>query len=198
MRLVFLVVFIGLVTILIGSFLSPDDLKECTNGPSGEGSCRRVDAIIAISGGDTTARTNEAISLYKSGWAPRLVFSGAAEDTSGPSNAAVMRKIALGAGVPDSAIMIDEFSQTTKQNAQETTGLLEGEDISSVILVTSGYHQRRASLEFKKHLEDVKVLSHPADSDSNWSVWWWLTPFGWYLALGEIVRIVMFYLGATR
>ena len=44
----------------------------------GEGDCRKADAIVVVSGGDTNARTDEAIKLYKEGWAPLIVVSGAA------------------------------------------------------------------------------------------------------------------------
>ena len=82
----------------IGAYLGPDDLRGCTEPTQDGGACDEADAIIALSGGDTNARANEAIRLYKLGWAPIIIFSGAAADPSGPSNAAAMRKIALGEG----------------------------------------------------------------------------------------------------
>lgn len=191
-----LVAIVGVL--LIGAYLGPDDLAGCPERPNREADCEAADVIVAVSGGDTTARTEEAIDLYHNGWAPRLVFSGAAEDTSGPSNAAVMRAIAVAQGVPEEVITIEEFGQTTKQNAKETANLLGGSPVSSMILVTSGYHQRRTSLEFSRHFKEVEIRNHPVGQDRQWSRWWWLTPVGWYLALGELVRIVMFYLGVTK
>lgn len=198
MRIIPLIIFVIISIFLITRFLGPDDLDGCTSGPSIDGKCQAVDVIVAVSGGDTTARTVEAIKLYQEGWAPKLVFSGAAEDKNSPSNAAVMRGIALASGVPESAISIDEFGRTTKQNAEETADLLQSEGIQSMILVTSAYHQRRTSLEFQQRFEGVKILNHPVAQDSQWSMWWWMTPVGWYLALGELVRVVLFYLGVTR
>lgn len=179
-------------------YLGVDDLQQCSEVPSREGECQVADAIVAISGGDTTARTMEAVRLYQQGWAPRLVFSGAAQDKNSPSNAAVMRDIAKRAGVPEDVITIEEYSRTTKQNAEQTAELLKDDNLDSIILVTSGYHQRRARLEFQKQFGSIKVLSAPLENDRQWSSWWWMTPVGWYLAIGELARIILFYGGVTR
>lgn len=197
-RLLFLVILFVLSVVFITRFLGPDNLAKCTVGPTSSEGCEPADIIVAISGGDTTARTLEAIRLYEAGWAPKLIFSGAAEDKDSPSNAAVMRDIALRQGVPGEAILIDELGRTTKENALETAGLLRSNPVSSLILVTSGYHQRRASLEFEQKFKEVDIRSHPVSQDRQWSAWWWMTPGGWYLAMGELVRIVLFYLGVTR
>ena len=198
MRIVIFLVFFILSIVLVTRYLGPDNLAKCSAGPSAAEECQEADVIVAVSGGDTTARTVEAIKLYEAGWAPKLVFSGAAEDKDSPSNAAVMRSIALASGVPEGAISIDEYSRTTKQNAEETADLLKDKEITSMILVTSGYHQRRTSLEFGQRFKDVEIRSHPVAQDSQWSMWWWMTPMGWYLALGEIARVLLFYLGVTR
>lgn len=198
MRFIAALIFVAVSIALISRYLGPDDLADCSDSPSAEETCQAADVIVAVSGGDTTARTVEAIKLYKNGWAPRLIFSGAAEDENSPSNAAVMRGIAIASGVPDSAISIDEFGRSTKQNAEETADLLREDNIASMILVTSSYHQRRTSLEFQQRFADVDIRNHPVGQDSQWSFWWWMTPLGWYLALGELARIVLFYLGVTR
>lgn len=197
--LIIVVVVVAIVIASLGFYLAPNDLSSCSQGPTGEGKCKKADAIVAVSGGDTPARTKEAVRLYEQGWASSLIFSGAAQDKSGPSNAAVMRSDAISAGVPASAITIEEQGETTKQNADKTQQLLEEKDIRTVILVTSAYHQRRAGLEFSERSDGkVAIVNHPVASDKQWSVWWWLTPGGWYLALGEFIKIIMFYIGVTR
>jgi uncharacterized SAM-binding protein YcdF (DUF218 family) len=192
------VTFIVMV-LSINNYLAPNDLSGCDTEPSTtKSSCMAADAIIAVSGGDTTARTNEAVALYQNGWAPKLIFSGAAQDKSGPSNAEAMRRHAREAGVPDEDILTEEYGETTKQNAENTQTIFESNKISSVILVTSPYHQRRASLEFAKRSTGVSIRNHPAQNDSQWSSVWWATPSGWYLAISELVKIIAFYVGGTR
>lgn len=186
------------VVFAIGMYLSPNDLSGCGEKPNGTPPCERADAIVAISGGDTSARAAEAVRLYKAGWSDKLIFSGAALDKSGPSNAAAMSREAEAAGVPAEDIILEEFSETTKQNAVNTHDLFEILGIEKVILVTSGYHQRRANLEFTAYTTGVALRSHPVPADAHWSSWWWLTPHGWYLAISELVKIAIFYTGGGR
>lgn len=185
---------IGIIfTALISVYLQPNDLGDCGATPTVNVGCQKVDAIVAVSGGDTAARTSHAVNLYKNGWSDVLILSGAAQDKTGPSNAAVMKQLAIDAGVPDSAIYIDEYSETTKQNAENVKSIFEELNIKKVILATSGYHQRRASLEFNKRANDVTILNSPVVTDKDWSMWWWLTPRGWWLAVSETVKIGVFY-----
>lgn len=196
MKYVFLILIFFVVGIItaISIYLSPNDLKKCKNVES-VGSCSRADAIVVVSGGDTNARTDEAIKLYKQGWASKLIFSGAAADTSGPSNAEAMARRAFQAGVPSEAILTEEFSRTTAENALNTNKFIEEQAISRIILVTSSYHQRRASLEFGAIVgQSVDIVNHPAPVDKQWAgFWWWTTGIGWWLASGELIKIIAFY-----
>lgn len=196
-----IVLLVAAVTVTgIGAYLAPDGLSHCESRPTpGKQDCSKADAVVAISGGDTAARTAQAIELYDNGWADLLVFAGAAQDKSGPSNAEAMKRQAIGAGVPASAILIDETSETTKQNAANATNLFAENDIRSVILVTSAYHQRRAGLEFGQRAgSTIKIINHPVASDNQWSPWWWTTPIGWWLAGGELFKIGVFYAGGSK
>jgi uncharacterized SAM-binding protein YcdF (DUF218 family) len=197
--LAFITIFAAVIISAIGAYLGPDGLAHCDPYPSTHDDCQAVDAIVAISGGDTSARTAQAIDLYKHDWAQVLVFSGAAQDTSGPSNAEAMKRQAIDAGVPAADVLLDETSQTTKQNADNTVSLFTSRGIHSVILVTSAYHQRRAGLEFGQRAKNlIKIINHPIRTDDQWSPWWWLTPTGWWLALSELFKILVFYMGASR
>ncbi len=192
-------VMVAVVVTGISAFLGPDGLKDCGDYPTTQTDCQSTDAIVAISGGDTAARTAEAIALYKRQWAPLLVFSGAAADKAGPSNAEAMKRQALDAGVPAAAILLDETSQTTKQNADNSIALFTQRHIGSVILVTSAYHQRRAGLEFGQRAGGtIKIVNHPVSTDNQWSALWWTTPVGWWLAVTELFKILVFYMGGSR
>lgn len=186
---------------LVSVYLSPDDLRGCAAEGPDESNCQKADVIVAVSGGNTSIRTDEAIRLYKEGWADTLMFSGAARDTSGPSNAEAMKAQAIRAGVPAASIITESLARTTKQNAEQTKALLAtaGGGTRRVILVTSGYHQRRAGLEFRERAGDsIIIINHPTPSDPDWPTLWWLTPRGWWLAGGEISKITAFYLGQSQ
>lgn len=178
-------VIIGVVALLIGSFIVFVSFYLPLQDP-----LEKADVIIAVSGGDTSGRTKHAIDLYKEEWAPKLIFSGAAKDPKSASNAKVMMSMAVGQGIDPKAILIDEQSRDTKENAEKTRELVG--DKKTVILVTSDYHQRRAYKEFQRVLgEDVKIINAPA-KDKHWGrKSWFLKPYGWWISLTETVRAVL-------
>lgn len=188
-----------LIALIVGIsiYLQPNAFLGCSEKPLEGTNCQGADAIVVVSGGDTEARTAAGIRLYQNGWARTLIVSGAAQDKTGPSNALAMKRQALQAGIPDSAILIDEEAVNTQQNAENAQTLFEQNDFTDVILVTSGYHQRRASLEFNKRTNHVTVRDYPVMNDKDWSFFWWLTPRGWWLAGGEIAKIIAFYMGVS-
>lgn len=184
-----------LVIFVISLFLRVDSLSRCGSYPSDARGCQAADVVIAVSGGDTAGRAQQAIDLYQRGWGKKLIFSGAALDKSGPSNAEVMRTQALKQNVPRDDIIIEKLSESTSENAGNTAEILAEQKIASAIIVTSGYHQKRTLIEFERQSPDVDFRIQPSVSDRQWSIWWWTTPYGWYLAVSEVVKILVITFG---
>lgn len=177
-KLIWCIVIIAILVGTLTIYLSPID------------NLQKADAIVAISGGDTNARTMRAVELYHAGWAPKIIFSGAAADPESPSNAEVMKQIALGNGVPLKAILTDKQAKNTAQNASGSLDVLNDKGYKTIILVTSQYHQRRAFLQFaKKFGNSVRIINQPA-KDFYWNRWtWWMSLRGWFLTISELVKI---------
>ncbi len=191
------IVFVAII-ITLSIYLQPNSFIGCSAEPSETTGCTKADAIVVVSGGDTIARTQAGIDLYNKGWASSLVLSGAAQDKTGPSNAAAMKQQAVEAGIPETSIYIDEEAANTQENAENTQSIFTENSMNDIILVTSGYHQRRASLEFNKRADEtITIRNYPVIGDKDWSWYWWVTPRGWWLAGGEVIKIGAFHLGAT-
>lgn len=176
-KLVIVVVVLGVVFIFGASlYLSPQSKLE------------KADTIVVISGGDTDARINEGVALYMDGFSDKIIFSGAAAEGD-ISNASAMKNIAMRKGVPAKAILIEEDSKTTEENAKDVTKIVKIEGISSIILVTSPYHQRRAYEAFRGALgKDFKIINHSA-KDSRWrKADWWSNGEARFLTIGEIMK----------
>ncbi len=155
---------------------------------------QKADAIVVVSGGQTTTRAEKGIELYKKGYAPMIIFSGAALD-DGPSNAYQMQSQALVAGLPAQAILTDTDSQNTFQNATNTKRLLEDIGAKNIILVTSPYHQRRVHDTFSYVLGKGYEVQNASSVDNRWSKSeWWATDFGKYISLSEMQKMFYIYL----
>ncbi len=174
---VIIILLIIALPLFIGWYLSPQDPIE------------KADAIVTVSGGDTDARIEKTIQLFKEGWAPKIIFSGAAAEGN-ISNAESMRNIAVKMGVPTSAIIIEEDSKTTVENAEFTSKIITTKGYDSIILVTSPYHQRRTFELFQSNLgEDFKIINQSA-LDEEWrKKGWWESNIGRFLTIGELGKI---------
>ena len=188
------VVFIVSTTLIISD---KNRLTEiCPNYKKGECS-QKIDAGIAISGGNTALRTREAIEIFKSVEAKKLIFSGANSNPKVLSDARQMAILARKQGVLEEEILLEEKAQNTHQNAQFTARIIKQNGYKRIVLTTSKYHQTRARLEFEKALEGsgVEVISAPVSNDPDWSNLWWTNSRGWYLSMSELFGIFRFYIG---
>lgn len=151
----------------------------------------KADVIVAVSGGDTAARTAEAARLYNEGFAPKVIFSGAALDPNSPSNAKAMQLIAQKAGVKVEDIELDEAAMDTRQNALGVAAIVKRENYKSIILVTSPYHQRRVYTLFRKALGDEITIINNSSIDKLWRRSnWWATEYSRDLTISEAEKTV--------
>jgi uncharacterized SAM-binding protein YcdF (DUF218 family) len=97
--------------------------------------------------------------------APLIVFTGATSPTTRermPRGEAVhYRERALELGVPSSAILVEPQARNTGDNIRFSRELLEetGVDVSSVLLISKPYEERRAYATARKLWPDVEIVS---------------------------------------
>jgi uncharacterized SAM-binding protein YcdF (DUF218 family) len=174
----------GLITVIV-VFVAPGFLLEGPLEP-----LQPSDAIVVISGDEALARYRDGVRLYRAGWAPKLIFSGATWDGS-HSNADVMRGLALEDGVPDTAILVDPNGDDTYGNAVNTLDLMQANGLHSAILVTSPYHLQRAVLTFRGVFErsGIRVIGRSAP-DGEWrKTNWWMQTETRTLTLRELEKL---------
>ncbi len=129
---------------------------------------RHADAIVVFAGGvgestkaggGTPERLKEAIELYRTGQAPYLIFSSGYVYSF--LEAQDMRAQAIGQGVPASAIVLEERATNTYQNVTYVNEILRDRRWSTILLVSSPYHMRRATLAWRKAAPGVTVVQTP-------------------------------------
>jgi uncharacterized SAM-binding protein YcdF (DUF218 family) len=145
----------------------------------------KSDVIVILSGGryldgslndEALWRTMTGVRLYQQGLAPRLLFTGG--PCCGQSASALMSNLAAELGVPKSAILLEEQSLRTSENAIQSAAILRMNGMRSAILVTSPLHMRRAQLAF----EHAGVSVYPVRAEEK-NLW---------LLSGAVERLTLF------
>ncbi|MBQ1122252.1 YdcF family protein [Streptomyces sp. B15] len=105
------------------------------------------------------------VDLYQRGMASLIVFTGSTSLTTRermPRGEAVhYRERALELGVPDSAVLVETNARNTGENIHFSRALLEekGIDVSSVLLISKPYEERRAYATARKLWPGVEIVS---------------------------------------
>lgn len=131
--------------------------------------------VIVVLAGEETERVEHGAKLFKEGWArkDRMILAG------GPlvwryTWASLMKEHAIYLGIPKNAILLEDKSRTTEEDARFTKEVMNKHGYKSCILVTSPYHSRRATKIFRRIMGD-KIMVISAPSDESWfkfDEWW--------------------------
>jgi uncharacterized SAM-binding protein YcdF (DUF218 family) len=99
----------------------------------------------ATAGPALRRRVDTAVNLYRQGRARTLVMMGGRGSPEQDSEAAVMRRVAIDAGVRPGAILIEETSHSTAENLRNSLPLLR-EHCDTSLGVSDSYHLARTAL----------------------------------------------------
>jgi uncharacterized SAM-binding protein YcdF (DUF218 family) len=92
------------------------------------------------------ARVDHAVSLYKNGYAPKILMSGGTDRETNVNEAETMKKIAVDAGVPEADILLEKASTSTYENLEFSRTTITTAGLHSAIIVTDPYANARAGL----------------------------------------------------
>jgi uncharacterized SAM-binding protein YcdF (DUF218 family) len=110
--------------------------------------------LVDLAGG--ADRVWHASRLYKAGKAPLILLSGGSDPAySVMSEAQAMQVFLRDLGVPDSAMLLEQESRNTRQNAENSARKLHQRGLHRILLVTSALHMERALREFESQGLDV-------------------------------------------
>lgn len=133
-----------------------------------------ADVIVVLGGGTfsdgspspaTTRRVEHAVALYQKGLAPYLICAGGYTQQHPKSEAQACADLARQKGVPDSAILMEEVSTSTEENAIEVRKVMVAHGFKMALLVTDNFHMLRAEMLF--HRQGVNVILSPAQATTG-------------------------------
>lgn len=112
------------------------------------------------------ARVDQAVALYKEGFAPKILMSGGNDEEDKVNEAETMKKMAIKAGIPAEAILTEKESTSTYENFAYSKKVLNTAGLRSVIVVTEPYHNARAALVASK--SDYNYSISPTRTSPCW------------------------------
>jgi uncharacterized SAM-binding protein YcdF (DUF218 family) len=124
------------------------------DGQSQLDEARKVDALIVLGSAvwpgerpspSLAARTRHAIALFRAGYARRLILCGGLGQNP-PAEAEAMRRIAIAAGVPAEALVLDDTSHSTEENLAHAWQIMQARGWKSALIVSDPFHLLRAKL----------------------------------------------------
>jgi uncharacterized SAM-binding protein YcdF (DUF218 family) len=89
------------------------------------------------------ARLEHAVALYRAGVAPILVVTGGKLPGDRTTEAATARAYALGHGVPDKAILVEDRGRTTLESLRTVGAMLRDRGAGSAVFVSDRTHMLR-------------------------------------------------------
>ena len=151
---------------------------------------RPTDAIIVLTGG--TLRLEKGFELLSAKMAEKLLVSGVARGVQ-------MEEVLEAAGLTltdlDCCVTLGYMAEDTVSNAIESAVWIRSNKVTSIRLVTSGYHMPRSLLEFRATVPGVEIVPHPVFPEHVMVNEWWARPGTASLVIAEYNK---YLLAATR
>ena len=134
-------------------------------------------------GTESTRRVNAASEIWLQYPLAKVVFSGqqpgTKDDRAATRHGELSSAHAIQIGLDKSRMIIESASENTRQHPIEALKLSGVKPNTKIAIVTSDFHLRRASGEFKKYFSDVK--SFGTDDTTNSISWLDFVPLATHL-----------------
>lgn len=110
-----------------------------------------------------------------------LLASGGDPGQKGKAEADVLKQELMALGIPEASIMTESRSKNTFENAQFSSAVIRSQNFEQTVLVTSGFHLKRACLYFSHF--GIKAVAAPSD---RWTTSISLIPRAQNFVLGDL------------
>ncbi|HWR40377.1 MAG TPA: YdcF family protein [Patescibacteria group bacterium] len=113
-----------------------------------------------------TPRLQEALRLYRQGYAPLIIVSGARGADEAASEAAVMKEYLVREGVPAASIIPEDQSFSTRENLVNSQRIMAREGLTQALIVSNRSHICRSLL--LAHRLGLSASAAPAPMAPGW------------------------------
>jgi uncharacterized SAM-binding protein YcdF (DUF218 family) len=115
---------------------------------------RPADAIVVLGAAQYNgrpspvfkARLDHGITLYRQGYAPRLILTGGVGQRDTLSEGEVGRRYALDKGIPETAMLVEREGATSAASMTAAALLMREHNLTTALIVSDSYHMLRLEL----------------------------------------------------
>ncbi len=164
----------------------------------------QADAIVVLSGSSTLAeRTQHAARLYSQNRASKILLTTdnhqggwSTSEQRNPYFHEIAVKELTRLGVPAQNVeVVGPPVNSTWDEAQVISEYSKTHNLHSILIVTSGYHSRRALRTFRTLVENpTQVGIDPVETGIQTPppATWWMHPRGWQLVFVEYLKLIYY------
>ncbi len=129
---------------------------------------QEADAIVVLGAGllrdgrpgwSLARRSRHAADLWRAGIAPTIICTGGKAESFPRSEADACRELLQSSQVPAKAILLEEQSRSTEENAIYSRRIIDRLGIEDIVLVSDSYHMLRANWLFQ--LQGIRSYRSP-------------------------------------
>ena len=164
-----------------------------------------ADALVVLSGSSVyRERARYAAELFRQGRAPKIILTSDGQqggwsqsEQRNPFFVERAQEELRRAGVPPERIeVVPRPVMSTYDEAVALREYATGQGMKALLVVTSGYHSRRALWSLRRVFAasgiGIGVAPVSAGEETPAPVAWWLEPDGWRMVAGEYVKLVYY------
>lgn len=153
-----------------------------------------ADAIVILGGNDGD-RALRALSLYRDGYAPKIVLTGLEHGNAAPpANLTWRAEFLVAHGVPKSALRFEVYSDNSYEEATQVLALMRRQGWRTVVAVSDPPHMRRLAWTWRRVFQGTGLRYALVPSAAAW--WtperWWRDEHSGAFVISEFIKLAYY------
>jgi uncharacterized SAM-binding protein YcdF (DUF218 family) len=152
--------------------------------------------VIVVLGGDDGLRVKKGGDLYKAGYAKHIVLTGIDSRYYRPDHPNWRERKLIERGVPRKYIHVDTWSETSWEEAENTSDLMDRKGWKSALVVSDPPHMLRLNKTWKKVFAGSDKRFRLVATKPAWwrPLFWWRNDISYRFVVSELQKNIYYLL----
>jgi uncharacterized SAM-binding protein YcdF (DUF218 family) len=152
--------------------------------------------VIVVLGGDSGLRVTKGADLYNAGYSKHILLTGIDSRYYHPDHPNWRERKLMERGVPRKNIIVDTWSETSWEEAENTADLMDKKGWKSVIVVSDPPHMLRLNKTWNKAFANSGKRFRLVATEPAWwnPLFWWRNSISYHFVISEIKKNIYYLL----